>query len=112
MHCTAKSKRSGQPCRNKPVTGRTVCRMHGGKSRRGIAHPNYQTGRYAKDLPPHLAKEFTANLESETLTSLREDLALSDIRISELLERLEENGEPLIKRTRTIPDIIKRLTAK
>ncbi len=95
MHCTAKSKRSGQQCRNKPVIGRTVCRMHGGNARRGIAHPNFQTGRYAKDLPASLAKELSENLESEDLTSLREDLALSDIRISELLRKLKESGEPL-----------------
>lgn len=28
--CTAVSTRSGQPCRNRPVAGATVCRMHGG----------------------------------------------------------------------------------
>lgn len=94
-HCTAKSKRSGQRCRNKPVTGRTVCRMHGGNSRRGIAHPNFQTGRYTKDLPKKLAEQYQASLESQALTSLREDLGLCDIRLSELLGRLTEKREPL-----------------
>lgn len=28
--CTAKSKRTGNPCRNAAVTGATVCRLHGG----------------------------------------------------------------------------------
>ena len=34
MHaqCQAKSKRSGQRCKNPPVTGATVCRMHGGSA--------------------------------------------------------------------------------
>ena len=58
--------------------------MHGGKSRRGIAHPNYQTGRYAKDLPPKLAEQYQASLESKALTSLREDLGLCDIHISRI----------------------------
>ena len=95
MHCTAKSKRSGQKCRNKPVKGRTVCRMHGGKSLRGIAHPNYKEGRYAKDLPLSLAKEFDPNVDSRKLTSLGEDIALNDLRIGELLRKLKEKGEPL-----------------
>lgn len=30
MQCTAKSKRSGQQCRNYAVTGKDKCRMHGG----------------------------------------------------------------------------------
>ncbi|GJL67711.1 MAG: hypothetical protein NPIRA06_03460 [Nitrospirales bacterium] len=69
--------------------------MHGGNSRRGIAHPNYQTGRYAKDLPPKLAEQYEASLQSQALTSLRGDLSLCDIRIGELLRRLTEKREPL-----------------
>ena len=30
--CTAKSKRSGDRCRAPAVSGKSVCRMHGGKS--------------------------------------------------------------------------------
>lgn len=30
--CRAVSSRTGQPCRNPPVTGATVCRMHGGSA--------------------------------------------------------------------------------
>lgn len=30
--CTAKSKQSGQRCRNFCTKGKTVCRIHGGKS--------------------------------------------------------------------------------
>lgn len=31
MHCGRKT-RSGKPCKNRPVTGATVCRMHGGSA--------------------------------------------------------------------------------
>lgn len=30
--CHAKSKRSGQPCKNPAILGATVCRMHGGSA--------------------------------------------------------------------------------
>lgn len=31
--CVARSKRTGEPCGNRPVTGSTVCRMHGGSAK-------------------------------------------------------------------------------
>ena len=44
--CTARSKRSGQPCRNPAVRGWTVCRMHGarGGAKPGKDHPNWKHG--------------------------------------------------------------------
>lgn len=45
--CGAKT-RSGKPCKAKPVWGMVRCRMHGGKSLRGYAHPNYKHGLYSK----------------------------------------------------------------
>jgi hypothetical protein len=30
--CTARSKQSGKPCRQRPAAGRTVCRFHGGEA--------------------------------------------------------------------------------
>jgi len=44
--CTAKSKRTGQPCRNPAVRGWTVCRMHGarGGAQSGPANPNWRHG--------------------------------------------------------------------
>lgn len=48
--CTAKSKRSKQRCKNAAMRGRHVCRMHGGKSRRGIASDCHYHGYYSKDL--------------------------------------------------------------
>lgn len=44
--CTAKSKRTGLPCKSPAVRGWKVCRMHGagGGANPGKAHPNYQHG--------------------------------------------------------------------
>jgi hypothetical protein len=50
--CGAK-KRDGTPCPARPMlNGR--CRMHGGKSRSGIAHPNYKHGKFSKGHPAGL----------------------------------------------------------
>jgi hypothetical protein len=44
--CTAKSKRSGLPCKSPAVRGWSVCRMHGarGGAGSGKAHPNWEHG--------------------------------------------------------------------
>lgn len=49
--CCANSKRSGLPCQNPAVRGKTVCRMHGagGGAKPGKAHPNYRHGGRSRD---------------------------------------------------------------
>jgi hypothetical protein len=44
--CSAKSKRSGQPCKSPAVRGWKVCRMHGagGGAGSGKVHPNWKHG--------------------------------------------------------------------
>lgn len=44
--CTARSKRSGKPCRAPAVRGWTVCRMHGarGGALPGTGNPAYRHG--------------------------------------------------------------------
>lgn len=48
--CTAKSKRTGQPCKAPAVRGWSVCRMHGARSgaKAGVAHPNWKHGARSK----------------------------------------------------------------
>ncbi|XHY15930.1 hypothetical protein SuNHUV7_07090 (plasmid) [Pseudoseohaeicola sp. NH-UV-7] len=50
--CTAKSKRSGLPCKSPAVRGWAVCRMHGagGGQSSGAAHPNYRHGMRTKEM--------------------------------------------------------------
>ena len=49
--CTAKSKRSGQPCGNAAVRGWTVCRMHGARGGHGSgkANPAYEHGMRSRE---------------------------------------------------------------
>jgi len=46
--CLARSKRSGQQCRNYAVRDRHVCRMHGGRTPRGCLHPRFKSGKHGK----------------------------------------------------------------
>jgi hypothetical protein len=44
--CGART-RAGSPCERFPAPGRTRCKLHGGASPRGIAHPRFQHGAYS-----------------------------------------------------------------
>jgi hypothetical protein len=49
--CSAKSKRSGQPCQAPAVRGFKVCRCHGarGGAPKGEAHGNWKHGRWTNE---------------------------------------------------------------
>lgn len=71
------------------MRGMEVCRMHGGQSLRGPAHPNFTTGRYSKVLPTRLLARYRAAERDPDLTSLRSELALVDARLTDLLSRVD-----------------------
>jgi hypothetical protein len=85
--CGAKT-RSGSACKNRPMlNGR--CRMHGGKSLGGLASPNFIHGRYSKFLPTHLAERYQEAVRDPELLALREEIALVDARVHDLLKRVD-----------------------
>jgi hypothetical protein len=90
--CTARSKRSGQQCRKAAMHGRTVCYHHGGMSLIGAASRRFKHGRYSKVLPTRLAARYAESLANPTLLSLREDLAVCEARVADLLQRVD-SGE-------------------
>lgn len=47
--CNARN-RKGEPCKKHPVTGRTRCALHGGKTLQGEAHGRYKFGLYTKEM--------------------------------------------------------------
>ena len=51
LRCTARSKRSGRPCKAPAVKGWKVCRMHGARGGHGPGkdHPQYQHGGRSSD---------------------------------------------------------------
>lgn len=75
--CTRRVRAAGERCRN-----------HGGASLRGAAHPMFRTGRYSKFLPDKLAARYAEAVSDAELLDLRHEIALIDLRISALVERL------------------------
>lgn len=86
--CTAKT-RGGDQCKQPAINGTTKCRYHGGASLVGIAHPNFKTGRYSKHLPTRLAARYGEALADPQLLELREEVALTQTRQTELLDQLD-----------------------
>jgi hypothetical protein len=46
--CKAKSKQTGERCKQLAVAGREVCHWHGGASLSGRQHPGYRHGEHSK----------------------------------------------------------------
>lgn len=90
--CGARSKHTGEPCRRWPVKGRTRCPKHGGKSPIGIAHSQFKHGKLCKYLPERLIDDFDAASKDPNLLELRQELALVDSRMMELIQMLDKQG--------------------
>jgi hypothetical protein len=84
--CGAKS-RDGDPCRQ-PALENGRCHYHGGRSLRGIASPTFKDGRHSKYLPGRLLERYQEAIADEQLLNLRDEIALVDTRLGELLGRL------------------------
>jgi hypothetical protein len=86
--CGAK-KKSGGRCGVTNVFPNGRCYHHGGPTPSGIAHPAFKTGRYSQHLPSALADRYQESLRDPELLDLRHEVALLDVRITEVLARLE-----------------------
>jgi translation elongation factor EF-G len=73
------------------MKGRTVCLAHGGRTPRGVASPNFKTGRYSRSLPGHLVADYERATHDPTLLSLRDEIALTDAMIGETLSQLTDD---------------------
>lgn len=69
-----------------------MCYHHGGKIPRGPALPQYKDGRYSKLLPARLAANYERAASDTDLLVLREDIALVDARLADVLSRVD-SGE-------------------
>jgi hypothetical protein len=88
--CGAK-KRDGSCCKQ-PAMANGRCRLHGGKTPGGIASPQIRHGRYSKHLPVRLKEQFEQAVGDGELLALREDIALLDSRLNDVLASAS-NGE-------------------
>lgn len=92
--CGAKTRR-GVPCPSTKIRANGRCRMHGGNSPSGPNHPNFKDGRYSQDLPTRLAARYQTARADPDLIVLKDEIALVDVRISQLLSRIgkDDSGE-------------------
>jgi hypothetical protein len=65
------------------------CRLHGGKTPGGLASPHIKTGDRSRYLPARLAQHYLAAENDPHLLSLRNDIALMDTRLIDLLGRVD-----------------------
>jgi hypothetical protein len=89
--CAAHTTKGGEHCRCRKTKtmGNGRCRHHGGKTPTGKDAGSYKHGRYSKALPDRLAERYEEVRADEDLTTLREEIALIDSRIFEVLEALD-----------------------
>ena len=111
MQCSAKCKSTSQQCRRRAVKGKRVCTVHGGLTPAGAASPHYRTGRYSKCLPARLTERYHEAQADKRLLELREEIALIDARLADLLtvEAWPEIYEVIEQRRRLVESEHKRL---
>lgn len=76
------------------MAGKARCRLHGGPSASGPAHPNWQHGMYSKVLPKGLSDHYAIARANPALTALTEQIAVVDAKIFELFEQLARGESP------------------
>lgn len=70
------------------------CRLHGGKSLSGIAHPKFKHGRRSKSIPARLMGSYSEALTDPQLLELGDEVALIDARLNDMLTRVEQGDSP------------------
>jgi hypothetical protein len=103
--------RRGTAC-SQPAMRNGRCRMHGGKTPRGVDSPHFRHGRYSASVPDRLVGRYEKALADEQRHDLRDEIALAEAKVADLLAGME-HGESarlwlrlrsLELRARTAPD--------
>jgi hypothetical protein len=76
-------------CKRKITMENGRCRDHGGATPSGQDHGAFKHGKYSKDLPANIKSRYEEVREDETLTNLREEVALIETRVHEVLSALD-----------------------
>ena len=90
--CCAWNGNEGRQCNAPAVRQKQVCQTHGGMTPGGIASPHFKTGKYSKYIPEGMHEVYERGIQDSGLIELREELALVDGRISQLLQTLQSGG--------------------
>jgi len=95
VKCKAKAKSTGKRCRRYAVSGYSVCQVHGaGSPRQGRPGGENKImsagGRHSKHLKIRLASGYEASRTNPNLLEHRDEVALLDTRLGELLDNLQD----------------------
>ncbi|WP_231740852.1 hypothetical protein [Thalassoglobus neptunius] len=85
-------------CRGTPIkNGNGRCRMHGGHAvPPGPGHHTYKDGKHSKlKVVTGLREKIQQEMENAELMSLRQDAAILNVRIQELLDEVDQSGATL-----------------
>lgn len=105
--CTAKSKRTGERCKQTAMHGSNVCYMHGGKSPKGIASATYKHGRYSRYTRANITEKLDRLLADPDILQLHDEIRLVTLRIDEKLDRLETvDAKAIMQELLTLSDKI------
>jgi len=90
--CGAKRRNKDATCQSTVLLPSGRCRIHGGKTPGGMENANYKHGKYSRYRlkSDELHKRFMQAIEDQNLLSLREDVALIDVKIGEIVETIHE----------------------
>lgn len=124
VKCSAKSKRSGVKCKNAAVTDSDKCRIHGGKSPKGMASPHFKSGQFSK--LDYLPKKLAGRIEKiygDQLVNLEQSIEIQKTLETRYLEKLgsTESTEAWVKLKKAVseyneashdPDQAKRITGQ
>ena len=83
-------RRDGGRCRQPRMLPSGRCRMHRGRSPRGVLSPLTRTGRYSRDLPTRVLTRYGSALADPELLSVRDDIALLQGSIQGVMAEIRE----------------------
>ena len=87
--CASMAKQTRQRCVNVAEVGMLGCKTHGGAQLTAAASPQYRDGSRSQALPLRLQAQYQAAMQDPDLLSLRQDLGVLELRVTELLGRLD-----------------------
>lgn len=82
------------------MRGRTVCLAHGGRTPVGVAASSFKHGRYSKHVPAELLDRYHDGTNDPELLSLRDDIAILDAHMTDIILRLDRESVPPWRRIR------------
>ena len=108
--CCSKLAGKDRLCESQILFANGRCKMHGGKSLKGIAHPNWKHGRNSLVSAPSALRDYYEKwLQDPELIHHRHETAMVMGMLQDLLENNEEGGTPALwKRLR---DLVETMVA-